>query len=284
MGASDLAGQQMCIWKGNLREFDKLDLGDHYIHNYIITSHENPLSTNVYIGETSNRKIRINQSLQRFRGPSPNILCLYSPIEISQKSWRTYIEGRLYFALRRHPSASLLNDPRMVSVVQNSLKPDFLSFAERGIHLALKHLVDWKLETPTHFMRPKPLCHLNFEMSLCHNGRLYFADAFEENNRWVVRAGSYVRHSSEGPFDDVRHLREELIDNGALYPEPSGLYRFGRDVAFSHPNAAAGVVNGKMACGAERWVVRGKGTPLKDFALRFPGRRGCAASFDIRTS
>lgn len=112
-------------------------------------------------------------------------------------------------------------------------------------------------------------------------GEVYYADGFEEDGKRMVKSGSCARHLSEGPFDDLRRLREEVIRRGVVFADPSRLYRFGRDMAFSLANAAAGVVNGEMASGPTRWVAQGRGTPLKELVVRFPGGRGCAASLDM---
>lgn len=270
--------RQIHAWEGSIEDFNKLNLGDYYVHNYILCDSGSSGVAKIYIGETGNRMVRIRQSLKRFSEClSPRIFLLFSSVENCHKFWRTFIEGRLYFALSRHPYIELLNHPQMVSAAQRGLSKDCLSYAEQGINLALEYLANWGVE----LQRAAPHEHLVCEMSIVHHGKHLYADGFEDNGKWVVMAGSCARHLPPGPHDDGRRLREELIGTGTLCADSSGLYRFLYDVAFSSPSAAAGVINGKMASGPNRWVVRGRGTPLKELAIRFSGRRGCAASFDI---
>lgn len=102
-----------------------------------------------------------------------------------------------------------------------------------------------------------------------------------ESQRKVSAISQYVMDLLPGNCEFG--LREELIRKGALHEESPGMFRLTQDVAFSNANAAAGVINGKMASGPNRWVVRGRGTPLKDLPIKCSSRKGVqrALSYDV---
>lgn len=273
---------QTHIWEGSPADFFNCDFEGLYLHNYILTELAEPDLSHIYIGETSNRKIRINQSLARFKGDeTTRIVLLLSHGALGNKACRTYIEGRIYFALRRCAGTIILNNPRMVSVSQQGLDPEFLETAEEGIATALGTLPALHHEPRTFKILQRQENNFSFEMSINHHGKLRFADASLENGRWRVKAGSYLRDCLQGYRDDTSRLRNSLSTRGVLREVDLGLQRFTKDVSFSHANVAAGIVNGRMAFGPSRWVVKGRGTPLSDTDIRFSKKKGTPANFTI---
>ncbi len=267
-------------WERSPTEFFNCDIEELYLHHYILTEQVKPGLSHIYIGETSNRKIRIKQSLTRLKGDeTTRIVLLLSHGKLAIKAYRTYIEGRLYFALRRCPGTIILNHYRMVSVSQKGLNQKFLEVAEEGIAKALEkipalHYSPEAIETLQE-QDNKP----SFEMTIFHHGKLRFADASLENGRWLVKSGSYLRECLQGARDDTSKLRKSLSTGGVLRQVEIGLQRFTKDVTFSHANIAAGIVNGRMAFGPSRWVVKGLGTPLSDTDIRFLHKKGAPAKF-----
>lgn len=267
------------LWEGSYPEFLAKNFQEAYLHIYMLYERIHSGEVRLYIGETAQGTRRVHQSLKKFPPDSSTrvVLLLFSE-DLQRKSWRTYIEGRLYFALRRNTGISLINNHRMISVSQHGLDPAYLSVAEKAIDLGIRHFVNGGLMTlpPTDHTS---LHEHGFEMSVQHLNQIVYSDAYVDEGFWVVRKNSFARHLGEGPSDDGRQVREQLIAEGFLVPFSPGLYQFVHDIAFSHANIGASVVNGKSACGMSRWLVRGHGMPLRDTELKLPWKKGLGSTY-----
>ena len=87
-------------------------------------------------------------------------------------------------------------------------------------------------------------------------GKGVAASGYETSQGFVVKTGSRavtetvpsMQQHVRGMYD----LRQELIKNGVLVPEPDG-YCFAQDYVFSSPSTAAAVVLGRSANGRIEW-------------------------------
>lgn len=86
------------------------------------------------------------------------------------------------------------------------------------------------------------------------------AKAQELDGQFVVFAGSTARRKGVPSWQSYRSLREKIVAEGSLVEsdDPACL-RFGEDVAFSSPSAAASVVMARAANGRKNWVVEATG-------------------------
>jgi len=270
------------IWSGSFDKLQNADLTSMHVHVYMIYERMPSGCLRLYVGETANGIKRIHQSLKRFQiGPSTRIVLLLFSNELKQKRLRTYIEGRLYFALRRHPEIFTINNHRMVSVLQRGLDAHFQAVAENAISKGIKSIVDVGLKTPVPLIRADTPNGQSFEMTIKHHNQILYADAYINNGHWIVRKDSIAKHLKEGPSDDARCVREQLIEDGLLQSVAPELYRFSNDIAFSHANVSASVINGKSACGKSRWLVRGHGMPLRDTGLKLRSKKGIGSSYKV---
>lgn len=268
------------IWEGSYPAFLSENFQGIYLHIYMLYERMNSGVLRLYVGETAHGTRRVHQSLKRFStDDSTRIVLLLFSDELQRKNWRTYVEGRLYFAFRRNPNICLINNHRVISVSQHGLDPDFLAVAEKAINLGTRHFVNAGVMTPSPTVYSTTVDELGFEIAIRHQNQIVYADAYIDCGVWVVRKDSIARHLVQGPSDDGRHAREQLIDEGFLVPVSSGLYQFVHDIAFSHANISASVVNGKSACGMSRWLVSGHGMPLRDTCLNLPWKRGLGSTY-----
>jgi hypothetical protein len=268
------------IWEGSYPAFLSENFKAAYLHIYMLYERMNSGVLRLYVGETAHGTRRVHQSLKRFSTDSSTrvVLLLFSD-ELQRKNWRTYVEGRLYFAFRRNPEICLINNHRMISVSQHGLDPDFLMVAEKAINLGTRHFVNAGVMIPSPAVHSTSVDELGFEIAVRHQNQIVYADAYIDRGVWVVRKDSIARHLDEGPSDDGRHAREKLIAEGFLAPLSPGLYRFVHDIAFSHPNISASIINGKSACGLSRWLVSGYGVPLRDTGLKLPWKKGSGSTY-----
>lgn len=95
-----------------------------------------------------------------------------------------------------------------------------------------------------------------FELALRRHGIV--ATAREIDGEFTVLDGSGARPAWTGASHAYEVLRQRLIDEEVIVPEPDGkAMRFTRDQVFASPSAAAAVVSGRTSNGRSEWKVQG---------------------------
>jgi hypothetical protein len=86
------------------------------------------------------------------------------------------------------------------------------------------------------------------------------ARAIENSGEWIVKAGSVAKASETASLPTAyRALREKLKADGVLISGEEQTLRFTKDVPFTSPSAAAGVVYGASISGPGNWKVEATG-------------------------
>lgn len=86
-----------------------------------------------------------------------------------------------------------------------------------------------------------------------------YALAQEVDGEFFVLKDSRARSKWGGAPGGYEALFKQLVADGVLVPDPSGLLRFVDDYAFKSPSAAAAVVAGRSSNGRTAWLVDGTG-------------------------
>ena len=246
-----------------------LDLPSHWrLHNYLLYQNVGAEGYEAYTGETTGRLLRVLEDKAGTKKDSMGRALLFFSTSSQPRSVvRNTLEARLYYALRRQPNWRFSNSPSCLSVKQTRGTHED-NYIEHCIQVACKHLLqEGALGSGGAPQGWRPAAG-QFEMSLSHEGREYYADAvLNDRNRWEVTAGSYAQKRPVARHDDHRPLREGLIRQGILQAAGSNFYRFVRPHEFRHPTTAAGVIAGQNVPGMFAWRERGTGRPVGNCCL-----------------
>lgn len=89
----------------------------------------------------------------------------------------------------------------------------------------------------------------------------------ETEDGFVVLAGSTARRAASSTFPaGYAALRDKLVVSGQLgRGDTPDIWRFGSDVTFSSPSAAASIVSGRSASGPLEWKIQPQGLSYRDW-------------------
>ena len=91
------------------------------------------------------------------------------------------------------------------------------------------------------------------------------AAAKEIDSEFIVLAGSQARGAWVGINTGYTALHRQLIDEGTLAVDASGIATFTRNRAFSSPSAAAAIISGRNSNGRLDWKLKGTRRTLADW-------------------
>jgi len=241
-------------------EFDKLLARDElnqagvYILTGVDPDSGEPMA---YIGEGEVLKDRIKQ--QRTKDFWISAFVFVSKDENLTKSHIRYLEGRLINDAAKIGRYKLDNLQSSGSRLPESDREDMEMFLEK-IHQLLPVLGS-ELITPLTARRTSKDISLNFFCTIkgltAHGQRTPNGFVVFKNSQAVLKH----RPEAEKYARWILNLRSKLINEGSLV-EMNGALVFMKDVEFSSPSAAAGVVRGGTAAGPIRWKTE-EGKTLK---------------------
>ena len=140
--------------------------------------------------------------------------------------------------------------------VNSPTEPSLSEADSADMHVFLQNMLGMLPVMGVHaFEQAAPVPAGTVTLMYC-KGKGVAASGYETSQGFVVKTGSRavtetvpsMQQHVRGMYD----LRQELIKNGVLVPEPDG-YRFAQDYVFSSPSTAAAVVLGRSANGRIEW-------------------------------
>ncbi|MGG6885576.1 UNVERIFIED_CONTAM: GIY-YIG nuclease family protein, partial [Pseudomonas aeruginosa] len=201
-----------------------------------------------YIGEAEVVLDRIKQ--HRSKEYWNSAIVFVSKDENLTKAHIRYLEGRIIELASQVGRYSLINANNSGSRLPESDQHDMEVYLERIGQLL--PVLGSELLTPV-----KPVAEL-LQPTEVLVSKIKSAEArgMRSPNGFVVLAGSTAilqeRQSGKTHGAWILKLRQQLIENGTLQPQ-NGLLIFTKDVEFSSPSAAAGVIRGGTAPGPISW-------------------------------
>jgi hypothetical protein len=212
-----------------------------------------------YIGEAEVLRDRLRQ--HRTKDFWSQAIAIVSKDENLTKAHIRFLEGRLIELAKEIGRVEVLNSKASGAVLPESDLAEmevFLSNIRHLLPVLGSNLVSPLFESQVQGAEEEPKLECKIR-DLRGFGRRAPAG-------FVVLAGSQAvleeRQSAVKKHPFVVKRRAELLESGALVPDGGNL-RFTRDVEFSSPSAAAGVIQGGGANGLYEWRTA-DGTKLKD--------------------
>lgn len=226
---------------------------------YVLTGEDSEGKPSAYIGEGE----VVLDRIKKHRGKEywNSAIVFVSKDEHLTKAHIRYLEGKMISEANKIGRYKLTNLNDSGAHLPESDQHDMEVFLERIARLL--PVLGSELLTPITPVR-KHGPHQKQEFLICKNKDAE-AKGFRSPNGFVVLSGStaqkieHSRAKENGAW--IVALRAKLINEGALI-EDGKLLKFTRDVEFSSPSAAAGVIRGGTAPGPVLWK-NGAGKTLK---------------------
>lgn len=231
---------------------------------------DRPGSSRVYLGEGDNVGRRVAQHDSDEDKDFFNKCCIIvSKDENFTKAHARYLEARLLQIARGADRARLANTqvPDFAAMPLPESDRADMEFVVEQLRVILPVLGFDFLEPAIAIVAVAPIGSAAIsEVAFEFAGGGTKAVMREHGDEFVVLAGSTVRkRSTDTCPEGYRLRREQLLQDGVLIDESDGYWRLVRDVAFTSPSTAGGVIYGGSVAGPIQWKVKGTGQTYKDW-------------------
>ncbi len=230
-----------------------------------------PFRKLVYVGESDKVKDRLTQhdkddEKEFFR----YAYVIISKDENLTKAHVRYLESRILHIIKNSKRSELKNKtiPVFDSLPESEIADMERFLEEVRVLLPVLGFDVLPSETGAHFEKineavDKP----NFKITFSDDGQSVISRAREIEDEFVVLKGSFAKQTIAPSLPEAtKKSRQKLIEDGDLvvYLE-NKFYQFTRDVPFTSPSAAAGVVSGISISGPASWKNESDGQTYKEW-------------------
>ena len=228
---------------------------------YLVRGESEEGHARLYIGESENVAKRVQGHPASLGFEVTDLLLFSSKDDNLTKSHVLWLESALIDLAAKAKRTTLSNGTAPVTKA--------LSKAEQATMLEFLENLELVAQTAgfSYFTKAKvrsagPTPTARFSLHKVKEG--IKAQAIQSDEGFVVLAGSRASgNPTEALAKGYMQQREELIEKGALKPEPDGHYLFTVDSVFSSPSAAASIVSGYPSSGPQNWSDQ-NGVTLKN--------------------
>jgi hypothetical protein len=222
---------------------------------------EEPLAMRAYIGEADCVRDRIDQSASA-RSFWETAVVITTSDETLTKGHVRYLEARLIDVTKSAARVLLDNsqapaaDRRRLPEADKANMESFLENLKTILPVVGLDLLKNK-SSATRKAAPTAEAEAEVIFEIRHKSGVR-AKAVQENDEFVVLAGSQALKDTGYSSNQYARLKQELIETGVLVPVPSGvLFEFKSSYAFGSPSAAGAVVLDRNTNGRTTWLVVG---------------------------